>query len=203
MTKEKERAAGYPVKELPYAHGALAPHISEETMRYHHDLHYAGYVARVNELTAGTPFAGRPLGELVTGADGVLLNQAAQAWNHEFYFEALAPDPSREPSGALAEAVVRDFGSADALRGAMTRAAVALFGSGWVWLAADAGGGLVIRSESNAGNPMREGLVPLLCIDVWEHAYYIDHRNRRADAVAAFWHLVDWERVGRRYAAAR
>ena len=200
MANDSTSGARFTVRELPYAYDALAPQLSEETLRYHHDKHYAGYVAKLNELTLDTPFAQQPLEDIILAADGAVYNNAAQAWNHAFYFEQLSPDPQRMPTGALADAVVRTFGSVDALRERMNREAVGLFGSGWVWLAADRQGGLVIVSGPNAGNPLRQSLVPLLCIDVWEHAYYIDYRNRRADAVAALWDRIDWKTVGERYA---
>ena len=135
----------------------LAPQLSEETLRYHHDKHYAGYVAKLNELILDTPYEGQPLEDIILAADGAVYNNAAQAWNHAFYFEQLSPDPQRVPTGALADAVVRTFGSVDALRERMNREAVGLFGSGWVWLAADRQGGLVIVSGPNAGNPLRQG----------------------------------------------
>ena len=200
MANDSTSGAHFTVRELPYAYDALAPQLSEETLRYHHDKHYAGYVAKLNELILDTPYEGQPLEDIILAADGAVYNNAAQAWNHAFYFEQLSPDPQRVPTGALADAVVRTFGSVDALRERMNREAVGLFGSGWVWLAADRQGGLVIVSGPNAGNPLRQGLVPLLCIDVWEHAYYIDYRNRRADAVAALWDRIDWKTVGERYA---
>lgn len=200
MANDSTSGARFTVRELPYAYDALAPQLSEETLRYHHDKHYAGYVAKLNELILDTPYEGQPLEDIILAADGAVYNNAAQAWNHAFYFEQLSPDPQRMPTGALADAVVRTFGSVDALRERMNREAVGLFGSGWVWLAADRQGGLVIISGPNAGNPLRQGLVPLLCIDVWEHAYYIDYRNRRADAVAALWDRIDWKTVGERYA---
>lgn len=200
MANDSTSGARFTVRELPYAYDALAPQLSEETLRYHHDKHYAGYVAKLNELILDTPYEGQPLEDIILAADGAVYNNAAQAWNHAFYFEQLSPDPQRLPTGALADAVVRTFGSVDALRERMNREAVGLFGSGWVWLAADRQGGLVIVSGPNAGNPLRQGLVPLLCIDVWEHAYYIDYRNRRADAVAALWDRIDWKTVGERYA---
>ena len=200
MANNSTSGARFTVRELPYAYDALAPQLSEETLRYHHDKHYAGYVAKLNELILDTPYEGQPLEDIILAADGAVYNNAAQAWNHAFYFEQLSPDPQRVPTGALADAVVRTFGSVDALRERMNREAVGLFGSGWVWLAADRQGGLVIVSGPNAGNPLRQGLVPLLCIDVWEHAYYIDYRNRRADAVAALWDRIDWKTVGERYA---
>lgn len=200
MANDSTSGARFTVRELPYAYDALAPQLSEETLRYHHDKHYAGYVAKLNELILDTPYEGQPLEDIILAADGAVYNNAAQAWNHAFYFEQLSPDPQRVPTGALADAVVRTFGSVDELRERMNREAVGLFGSGWVWLAADRQGGLVIVSGPNAGNPLRQGLVPLLCIDVWEHAYYIDYRNRRADAVAALWDRIDWKAVGERYA---
>ena len=200
MANDSTSGARFTVRELPYAYDALAPQLSEETLRYHHDKHYAGYVAKLNELILDTPYEGQPLEDIILAADGAVYNNAAQAWNHAFYFEQPSPDPQRVPTGALADAVVRTFGSVDALRERMNREAVGLFGSGWVWLAADRQGGLVIVSGPNAGNPLRQGLVPLLCIDVWEHAYYIDYRNRRADAVAALWDRIDWKTVGERYA---
>ncbi len=200
MANDSTSGARFTVRELPYAYDALAPQLSEETLRYHHDKHYAGYVAKLNELILDTPYEGQPLEDIILAADGAVYNNAAQAWNHAFYFEQLSPDPQRVPTGVLADAVVRTFGSVDALRERMNREAVGLFGSGWVWLAADRQGGLVIVSGPNAGNPLRQGLVPLLCIDVWEHAYYIDYRNRRADAVAALWDRIDWKTVGERYA---
>lgn len=200
MANDSTSGARFTVRELPYAYDALAPQLSEETLRYHHDKHYAGYVAKLNELILDTPYEGQPLEDIILAADGAVYNNAAQAWNHAFYFEQLSPDPQRMPTGALADAVVRTFGSVDALRERMNREAVGLFGSGWVWLAADRQGDLVIVSGPNAGNPLRQGLVPLLCIDVWEHAYYIDYRNRRADAVAALWDRIDWKTVGERYA---
>lgn len=186
-------------KELPYAYDALAPSISAETMHFHHDKHYAGYVVKLNELLAGTPFEGRTLAEIVKAADGPLYNNAAQAWNHEFYFEQFAPDPQRAPEGALAEAVARDFGSVEGLKAAVAEASAALFGSGWVWLAADSRGRLTVVGLPNGDNPLRRALTPLLCFDVWEHAYYIDYRNRRPDAVKAHWDCIDWRVVGARY----
>ena len=169
-------------QDLPYAYDALAPAISEETMHYHHDKHYAGYVDKLNELIVDTPFAGQPLEDIILSADGPVYNNAAQAWNHAFFFGQLSPKPQKEPSGELLEAINRNFGSLDELKVQIGRAAAGLFGSGWVWLAEDPSGRLAVVSEQNAGNPMRHGMKPLLAIDVWEHAYYIDYRNRRADA---------------------
>ena len=169
---------------LPYDMKALAP-----------------YVAKLNELIAGTLYEGMALEEIIRQADGPLFNNAAQAWNHDFYFATLSPAPQRMPSGPLLEAVNAAFGDTDSLRQNMTQAAVSLFGSGWVWLAADYKGALSIVSKSNAGNPLTDGLHPLLAIDVWEHAYYIDYRNARADAVKALWQVIDWKVAVCRYDA--
>ena len=185
---------------LPYEYGALAPAISEETLRYHHDKHEAAYVAKVNELTAGTPYESMTLEEIVCNSDGTLFNNAAQAWNHRFYFEALSPNAQHTPSGQFAEAVDATFGSFEAMKLALAKACTDLFGSGWVWLVADNQGRLGILSEPNAGNPLcYAGHRALLAIDVWEHAYYIDYRNRRADSIAALWNIIDWKKVGERF----
>lgn len=192
-------AACFTTKELPYAYDALAPQISEETLRYHHDKHYAGYVAKLNELIAGMPQSARTLEDIIRTADGPIFNNAAQIWNHEFFFDQFAAQPQNGPSGAFAKAVARDFGSFDAMWTEMSRASAALFGSGWIWLVDNGRGRLGVIGEPNAGNPLRLGMVPLLCLDVWEHAYYIDYRNRRADAVAAFWKRIDWKTVDLRY----
>lgn len=199
MTTATTAATEFRPKELPYAYDALEPQLSEETLRYHHDKHYKGYVAKLNELVVDTPFAQRPLEEIIVSADGPLFNNAAQAWNHEFYFAALSPAPSNRPEGRLAEAIDRDFGSFDQLKAQMDKAFASLFGSGWVWLVEDKSGKLAVMSEQNAGNPLRYGMKPLLAIDVWEHAYYIDYRNRRADSIAALWDRIDWKTVAKRY----
>ena len=199
-TTDAAPGARFTPQDLPYAYNALAPAISEETMRYHHDKHYVGYVNKLNELIVDTPFAGQPLEDIILSADGAIYNNAAQAWNHEFLFEEFSPNPQAKPSGGLLEVINRDFDSFDELKVQMNRAAAGLFGSGWVWLAEDPSGRLAIVSEQNAGNPMRHGMKPLLTFDVWEHAYYIDYRNRRADAVDALWGIVDWKVVGDRYA---
>ena len=189
----------FTVRELPYAYDALAPHISEETMRYHHDKHYAGYVDKLNELIIDTPHATQPLEDIILSSDGPIFNNAAQVWNHEFFFDQLSPTPQQQPSGAFKEAIDRSFGSFAQMKAQMSKAAAGLFGSGWVWLVEDKTGRLAIVSEQNAGNPLRHGMKPLLGIDVWEHAYYIDYRNRRADSVGALWNCIDWKIVGERY----
>ena len=189
------------VVELPYAYDALEPYISAETLHFHHDKHYAGYVAKLAELTEGTRYAAMPLEEIVLGSDGAIFNNAAQAWNHVFFFEQLSPKAKHHPSGMLRRAIDEEFGSLDELKRRMTTAATSLFGSGWVWLAADRDGRLYIISKQNAGTPLTDDLTPLLAIDVWEHAYYLDYRNARKDAVEDLWHVIDWAKVDERYAA--
>lgn len=184
---------------LPYALDALTPQISEETMRYHYGKHHKAYVDNLNRLIEGTPWQNATLEEIILGADGAIFNNAAQAWNHTFFFLSLSPDPKSVPTGPLAEAINRDFGSFDALKEAMTKAAAGQFGSGWAWLVKDKNGKLSVVAESNAGNPMTRGLTPLLNIDVWEHAYYIDYRNRRPDFIQALWDRVDWKTVEKRF----
>lgn len=199
MANDTATGTRFTPKDLPYAYDALAPQVSEETMRYHHDKHYVGYVNKLNELIVDTPFADQPLEDIILSADGPVYNNAAQMWNHEFFFDSLSPEAQGEPSGELKRAIEKDFNSFESLKAQMNKAAAGLFGSGWVWLAEDRSGKLAIISEQNAGNPLRHGMKPLLCIDVWEHAYYIDYRNRRADAVEALWERIDWKTVGERY----
>ena len=189
------------LQPLPYDYTALEPHISEQTLLYHHDKHLAAYVNKTNELLANTTFADASLEDIILVAEGPLFNNAAQVWNHNFYFGQLSPTPQSEPRGELKRAIDSTFGSFDKLRERMTAEALSLFGSGWVWLASDAHGRLKIVSKPNAGNPLTEGLYPLLAIDVWEHAYYIDHRNARAEGVKALWKVVDWKAIDERYAA--
>ncbi len=178
---------------LPYAPDALAPKMSRETIEYHYGKHLQTYIDNVNKLVAGSPFESMTLDELVVKSDGTLFNNAAQAWNHTLFFEMLTPTPKPIPD-ALQSALTRDFGSVEAFKEAFAKAAVGLFGSGWVWLVSN-GGELEIVAKPNAGNPLTDGLKPLMVLDVWEHAYYIDYRNRRADFVTAYWDLVDWEKV--------
>ena len=184
---------------LPYDYKALEPEISEETLHYHYDKHAAGYVTKLNSLIPGTPFEGMPLEDIICKSEGGIYNNAAQIWNHAFYFGALSPEPQSEPEGALRTALEAAFGSFDSFKEQMTDAAAALFGSGYVWLVEDKDGKLSVYSGANADNPLRHGLKPLLCIDVWEHAYYIDYRNRRADAVKAIWNRIDWKVIGQRF----
>ena len=185
---------------LPYEMDALAPRMSRETLEYHYGKHLKTYIDNLNNLIAGTPFAEMPLEEICIKAEGPIFNNGAQAWNHIFFFNSFSPSAQAAPSGALANAIDRDFGSLEAFKEQFGKAATTLFGSGWVWLCADKEGKLSIDAEPNAGNPLKKGLTPLLCIDVWEHAYYIDYRNRRPEFVKNFWELVDWKVVEQRYA---
>ena len=181
---------------LPYAPDALEPVISKETIGFHHGKHLAGYVNNLNGLLEGSPLAGLPLEEIVLKAEGGMLNNAGQILNHNMYFgQFCAPKADNAPTGKLAEAIVRDFGSFDAFQEAFQKAGATLFGSGWVWLSADKDGKLVITQEANAANPIQKGLKPLLTFDVWEHAYYLDYQNRRPDHLAALWQIVDWKVV--------
>lgn len=189
----------YTQPQLPYAPDALAPAISEETVNYHYGKHEKTYIDNLNNLIKGTEFEEEPLEDIIRAAEGPLFNNASQAWNHIFYFFSFSPEGGGEPDGELAEAIRRDFGSFDKFKEAFVDAGVKLFGSGWVWLSKDEDGKLFITQESNAGNPMKQGLTPILTFDVWEHAYYLDYQNRRADALKKLWDIVDWAVVGSRY----
>lgn len=200
-TPTETPAATFTLIELPYEMSALAPNVSEETLRYHHGKHLQTYVNNVNNLIADTRFVTMTLEDIVRQADGPLYNNAAQVLNHNLYFLTLAPSSvaKHTPEGPLAAAIKRDFGSFEAMKVQLAKAATSLFGSGWVWLAENRNGNLVILSESNAGNPLRHGLTPLLGIDVWEHAYYIDYRNDRARSIDQLWDVIDWQVVEDRY----
>jgi Fe-Mn family superoxide dismutase len=194
----KTKTGQFVLPPLPYVEGALSPFISTETVQYHYGKHHKGYVTVLNNLTAGKPEAGWTLEELVkTVPTGPLFNAAAQVWNHTFYWNSLKPNGGGEPSGDLAAAIARDFGSFEQFREQFAQAAGSLFGSGWVWLVLD-NGKLKVAQTSNADNPLRQGQTPLLTLDVWEHAYYIDYRNARPKYVEAFWKLVNWKSVAGR-----
>jgi Fe-Mn family superoxide dismutase len=182
--------------ELPYAKNALAPHISAETLEYHYGKHHATYVANLNKLIAGTEFGELSLEGIVKKASGGIFNNAAQVWNHSFYWNCLSPKGGGEPSGALADAIAKSFGSFAAFKEKLTNAAITQFGSGWAWLVKNADGSVAIEQTSNAGTPLKDGKHPLLTVDVWEHAYYIDYRNARPAYLEAFWKLVNWEFAG-------
>ena len=189
----------FSLPQLPYAHNALEPVISEETIKFHYGKHHQTYVNNLNGLIPGTEFENADLDTIVKKSSGPVFNNAAQIWNHNFYFLSLTPEKGSKPSEELAKAIDEKFGSLDNFKAEFNKSAVAVFGSGWAWLVKTADGGLDTVKESNAGNPLTSGLTPLLTFDVWEHAYYIDYQNRRADYVAALWELVDWNVVSSRY----
>ncbi|AMK76867.1 MULTISPECIES: superoxide dismutase [Fe] [Methylomonas] len=186
---------------LPYAKDALAPHISAETIEYHYGKHHQTYVTNLNNLVPGTEFEGLSLEEIVKKSSGGVFNNAAQIWNHTFYWNSLSPNGGGEPTGGLANAIERTFGSFEKFKEEFTKTAVTTFGSGWAWLVKNDKGGLELVSTSNAGCPLTAGQTPLLTCDVWEHAYYIDFRNLRPKYLEAFWALVNWEFASANYEA--
>jgi Fe-Mn family superoxide dismutase len=193
----------FKLPDLPYGKGALAPYVSEETLDYHHGKHHNAYVTNLNTLTADSDLSDDKLEEVILTADGPLFNNAAQVWNHSFYWKCMKPGGGGEPGGELAEAVKRDFGSFDKLREQFTEAAVSQFGSGWAWLVVNSGM-LKVMKTANADLPLKHGLPALLTVDVWEHAYYIDYRNARLKYVETFLaNLVDWDFVAANYATAK
>ncbi|MCF8218946.1 MAG: superoxide dismutase [Bacteroidales bacterium] len=185
--------------ELPYAKDALEPHISADTLHYHHDKHHQKYVDNLNNLIPGTEFEDASLEEIIKKAEGGIFNNGAQVWNHTFYWNCMTPNGGGKPEGKLAEAIERDFGSFDAFKEAFTKAAATLFGSGWAWLSKDDQGKLHISQGKNAENPIRDGLTPLLTCDVWEHAFYLDKQNKKPDYIEDFFKLIDWKKVSERY----
>lgn len=178
---------------LPYAKNALVPHISEETVEFHYGKHHQTYVTNLNNLVPGTEFEGLSLEEIVLKSSGGIFNNAAQVWNHTFYWNCLSPNGGGQPKGELADAIYAKFGSFAAFQEEFTKCAVTTFGSGWAWLVKNADGSLALVSTSNAACPLTAGQVPLLTCDVWEHAYYIDYRNARPKYLEAFWALVNWD----------
>lgn len=182
--------------QLPYAEDALEPHISRETIQYHYGKHHKTYVDKLNGLIPDTEFENKSLEEIIKTSSGGVFNNAAQVWNHTFYWHCLSPSGGGEPEGELLAAINDSFGSVEKFKEAMSTSAVNNFGSGWTWLVKKADGTLAIENTSNAATPLTEnGMSPLLTVDVWEHAYYIDYRNVRPDYLAAFWSLVNWEFV--------
>ncbi len=180
---------------LPYAMEALVPLISKETLEYHYGKHHATYVANLNKFIVGTEFENMSLENIVQKATGPIFNNAAQIWNHTFYWNCLMPSGGGEPNGIVSKAIADNFGSFTKFRDEFTKTAIGTFGSGWAWLSKTADGKLTIESTSNAGTPLKDNKVPLLTCDVWEHAYYIDYRNNRAAYVEGFWKLVNWSFV--------
>ena len=184
--------------DLPYAKDALAPVISAQTLEFHHGKHLQGYVDNLNKLLPGSGLEDLPLEEIVKKSSGGIFNNAGQILNHNLYFTQFAPSPAA-PAGKVIDQIVKQWGTLDAFKAEFEAKGVGLFGSGWVWLAAQEDGTLVITQEPNAGNPVTKGLKPLLTFDVWEHAYYLDYQNRRAGHLAALWQIVNWNEIEKRY----
>ena len=189
----------FELMKLPFAADALEPVISKSTIEFHYGKHLAGYVNNLNNLVQGTDFQGLSLEEIVLKSEGGIRNNAGQILNHNLYFEQFSKTAKSAPTGKLADAIVRDFGSFDTFKGEFQKKGATLFGSGWVWLSSDQNGKLVITQETNASNPIQQGLCPLLTFDVWEHAYYLDYQNRRPDHLAALWQIIDWNVIEQRY----
>ena len=185
---------------LPYEKNALEPHISAETLEYHYGKHHNTYVVILNNLIKGTEFEGKSLEEIIKTSTGGIFNNAAQVWNHTFYWHCLSPKGGNAPTGAVADAINKAFGSFEAFKEELTKSAVGNFGSGWTWLVKKADGSLAIVNTSNAATPLTSGDKPLLTVDVWEHAYYIDYRNARPKYLENFWALVNWEFVAKNLA---
>jgi Fe-Mn family superoxide dismutase len=185
----------FKLPELPYAQDALAPHISAETLEYHYGKHHQTYVTNLNKLVEGTPNAEKSLEDLIKTSEGGIFNNAAQVWNHSFYWYCLSPKGGGEPKGKIGDLIKSNFGSFQSFKEKFTDAALTQFGSGWAWLVKKPDGSLGIEKTSNANTPLTTPNKPLLTCDVWEHAYYIDYRNARAKYVEAFWNLVNWDFV--------
>lgn len=184
--------------KLPYAMDALDPYISKHTLEFHYGKHHQAYVNNLNKLIVGTEFENATLEDIIRKAGGGIFNNGAQVWNHTFYWHCMKPNGGGEPSGKLQESIIKNFGSFAEFKEKMSNAAATLFGSGWAWLVKKPDGSLDITQESNAGNPLRSGLTPLLTIDVWEHAYYLDKQNARPNYIQDFFSLVDWNAVSGR-----
>ncbi|MBI9068562.1 MAG: superoxide dismutase [Salinivirgaceae bacterium] len=189
----------FELPKLPYELDALEPHISKTTLEYHYGKHHQAYVSNLNNLLGGTEFENADLDTIVKKSQGGIFNNGAQVWNHTFYFMQFSPSGERTPQGKLADAIKTQYGSFDAFKEEFTKAAATLFGAGWAWLALDKAGKLVIKQESNAGNPLRDGLKPILTCDVWEHAYYLDTQNARPKYLSNFWEILDWNKIGERF----
>ncbi|MDE7464926.1 MAG: superoxide dismutase [Muribaculaceae bacterium] len=185
---------------LPYAPDALSPVITPVTIDYHYGKHEKAYIDTLNSLIEGTEYEDKTLEEIIRTSNGKLFNQASQAWNHILYFFQFSPEGRRAPEGELLKKIEEQFGSFDEFKKKFEEAGATLFGSGWAWLSADAKGDLFITQGSNAANPLTEGLTPIMTFDVWEHAYYLDYQNRRAEYLKKLWDIVDWEIIEQRYA---
>lgn len=178
---------------LPYALDALNPSMGDVTLQYHYGKHHQTYVNNLNDLIPNTPYANMSLVDIVMAADGPIFNNAAQVWNHTFFFTQFSTKGNSRPVGAVKGKIEAKWGSFEAFKEEFSKAALTLFGSGWAWLVVDQNGELAILKEPNAGNPLRAGAKPLMTFDVWEHAYYLDYQNRRAEYIAALWNILDWE----------
>jgi superoxide dismutase, Fe-Mn family len=189
----------FELPKLPYDMTGLEPLISKKTLDYHYGKHHQTYITNLNNLIAETKFENAELETIIKEADGALYNNAAQVWNHTFYFMSLTKGKASVPGGILAEAINKSFGTLNDFKDTFTKACIGLFGSGWVWLVKNQKGLLEIMQESNAGNPLRRGLIPILTCDVWEHAYYLDYQNRRLEYINAFWNLINWEVIENRF----
>ena len=190
----------YELLPLPYPKEALEPHMSRETLEYHHGKHHKAYVDKLNELVKGTPFENAALEDVVRRSEGKIFNNAAQVWNHTFFWNCMSPKGGGKPSGKLAQAIDSSFGSFEDFKKKFSTEAVDVFGTGWAWLVKRDDGSLAIAPMEDADTPLKSGGRALLTLDVWEHAYYIDYRNRRPDFIAAFWNIVNWDFVARNHA---
>jgi Fe-Mn family superoxide dismutase len=186
---------------LPYPEHALEPYMSRETLSLHHGKHHKTYVDKLNELIKGTDFENATLEDIVRRSEGTMFNNAAQAWNHTFFWNCMAPKAGGKPAGALLQAIESSFGSFEKFKQAFSESAADLFGSGWAWLVKDAQRGLTIAPLKDADTPVRSGGKAILTLDVWEHAYYVDYRNRRPEFIEAFWNIVNWDFAARNFAA--
>lgn len=198
-TQKNKVMKQFTLPELPYSADALEPIISKSTIEYHHGKHLQTYINNLNNLIIGTPLEGAELETIIKNSDGAIFNNAAQTWNHVLYFNTFSPKAKQHPEGALLKAIEKEWGSFDNFKKEFAAAGNSIFGSGWVWLAQTPEGKLVILKESNAGNPLTKGYNTLLGIDVWEHSYYLDYQNRRADHLNALWTIIDWNKIEPRY----
>ncbi|HET8902888.1 MAG TPA: Fe-Mn family superoxide dismutase [Saccharospirillum sp.] len=190
----------FELPELPYAINALEPHISQETLEYHHGKHHNTYVTKLNGLIPGTEFEGKSLEDIIKSSSGGVFNNSAQIWNHTFYWHSLSPNGGGTPTGALGDAINAKWGSFEAFQKEFDEKAVNNFGSSWTWLVKNNDGSLEIVNTSNAGTPITEGQTPIITVDLWEHAYYIDYRNLRPKYLEAFWKLANWDFAAENFA---
>lgn len=189
----------FEIPPLPYSVDSLSPVISRQTVICHYCKHLGTYINNLNHLINDSGYESMPLDEIIRVSEGQLFNNAAQVWNHLFYFHQFMPNPSHHPKGILAEQILSQYDSVDELKNKIVDAGLKLFGSGWVWLSSDEEGMLFITQSSDAGNPIKSGLNPVLTIDVWEHAYYLDYQNRRGDYLTSIWDIIDWDIIESRY----